>query len=254
MVLTLLLIAFGLFIIRSNIFTVKSVDVALEKIGCVDEDKIRVASNLIWKNIFFINSHKIESDLKAGFICVKKVNLSRNFPNKVKLSITGREPAAILMLLKSDEATSSSELEDFTNVESTPSAQALPSESFAIDKEGIIYSSNVEQIDITRIYVSGFNLRVGQKINEKIIGNALKILEKIKLFGVNAVDTKIYSEKIFLINGATKIIFKLDDNIDPQIASLQLILNKAKIEQDLLEFIDLRFDKPVVKLAPKKKN
>ena len=49
-----------------------------------------------------------------------------------------------------------------------------------------------------------------------------------------------------------KVFFRLDNEIDLQLASLQLILEKAKIDERILEFIDLRFDKPIVRFAPKK--
>jgi hypothetical protein len=39
-----------------------------------------------------------------------------------------------------------------------------------------------------------------------------------------------------------------------QVASLQLILHKAKIESALMESVDLRFDRPVVIYSPMSKN
>ncbi|TSC87728.1 MAG: Uncharacterized protein G01um10147_414 [Microgenomates group bacterium Gr01-1014_7] len=241
----LLIISMGVFLFRSNIFTITSIEVEIEKVGCVESDKIRDASNLLGQNFFLLNSSKLENDLKNKYVCIHKVNLSRYFPNKVKLFIFGREPAAILIVLKDGEATESAE--------ATPSAEASSSaEGFVVDNEGVVYSNSIEQINAPYIYAGGLNLTVGQKIKDDFIGKILKILEKLKSFGVDVKETKIYSNSLLLTGAMPRIIFKLSDNIDTQIASLQLILNKAKIDGEILEFIDLRFDKPVVKFAPKK--
>ncbi|MBI4038755.1 hypothetical protein HY384_02235 [Candidatus Daviesbacteria bacterium] len=64
-------------------------------------------------------------------------------------------------------------------------------------------------------------------------------------------------DDFFLINPYSnnpRIIFRLSNSLDVQLASLQLILGKAKIDGSRLEFIDLRFDKPVLKFTPKESN
>lgn len=251
--------------IRSNIFTIRSVDVYLEKVGCVSSEQIRGTSNALKKNFFFINSSEIEEALKKQFTCIKSVITARYFPNKIKLDVFGREPAAILVVLKNEEASESAVLEEFSKLESTMSAEASasasspfsvrgPSESFLIDNEGVLYSKNIEQVFAPKVYVSGLNLTLGKKIEWNLIKNILKILEKLKIFGLNLTESKIYSENILLINAVPKIVLGLEDKIDTQIASLQLIMNEAKINEENLEFIDLRFDKPIVRFAPIKKN
>lgn len=243
--------------LRSNIFTISSVDVHAEKIACADLNQIKDSANLLGQNFLTLNSEKVEKDLKKKFLCIRSVTASRDFPSRVKLSVFGREPAAILVAIDSQEATQSAVLERFSEIQATASAQEQGS-NFLIDEEGVIYSDNIEQINLsegrTRIYISGLNLTLGQKLTESPIQNTLKILEKVKAFGVDVKEAKIYSKNILLINAMPKMIFKLDDKIDIQIASLQLILMKAKINRGTvpLEFIDLRFDKPVVKIAPKK--
>ena len=256
---------------RSNIFTISSVDVQAEKIACANPSQIKDAANLLGQNFLIFNPAIVESNLKKKFLCIESIILSRNFPNRVKLSVFGREPVAILVVIKSEEATQSGVLERFSTLEATNSAETSlqwgeeKSSNFLIDEQGVIYSDNIEQINLSerlRIYISGLNLTLGQKLTEGLIQNTLKILEKVKTFGVDVKEAKIYSKNTLLINAMPRMIFKLDDKIDMQIASLQLILEKAKIDRgtiptevgrdsNQLEFIDLRFDKPVVKIAPK---
>jgi len=52
--------------------------------------------------------------------------------------------------------------------------------------------------------------------------------------------------KIEKIESKYKIYFNLEEDMAFQLASLQLILNQDKIEKDKVEYIDLRFDKPVI--------
>lgn len=247
---TLLLIFSSFLIIRSNLFTIKSVDVSSEKVGCTDNEHIKNSSDLFGQNFFLINFSKLYYDLKKQFICIKNVTVKRQLPDRVKLFVFGREAAAILVELNSKQASLSGELEA-SNSASFNFSASDQTESFMIDSEGVIYSKNIEQINIPKIYISDLNLDVGQKLNEDYINNTLKILEKVKSFGIDFKEAEIYSERFLLISAAPKIIFKLDE-LDAQIASLQLILNSSKIDNTSLEFIDLRFDKPVVRLAPKK--
>lgn len=49
-------------------------------------------------------------------------------------------------------------------------------------------------------------------------------------------------------SGRLTVIFSKEKNLDFQVASLQFILWRAKIEGKAPYFVDLRFDKPVVKI------
>lgn len=261
----IILILASFLVVRSNIFTITSVDVYVEKIACTDPNQVKDSAHLLGQNFLTLNSAKVESDLKKKFLCIRSIILSRDFPSRVKLAVFGREPVAILVAIDSQEASQSGVLERFSEIQATASAQAFPAvewgeekgNRFLIDAEGVIYSDNIEQINLSeerpRIYISGLNLTLG-KLAESLIQNTLKILEKVKAFGVDIKEAKIYSKNILLINAMPKMIFKLDDKIDIQIASLQLILKVAKINHWTvpLEFIDLRFDKPILRFAPKK--
>lgn len=260
--LVILIILSGFFLFRSNLFTVNSLAIQMEKTHCADENQIRDFSGVLGQNFLLINPANLESNLKNKFICIKTVDVSSNFPNKIKLFISGREPAAILIVLKNGEASESARiLEEFSRTKATSSAEATPSastnfytgepaEKFVVDNEGIIYSTDIEQISAPKIYISGIDVGIGEK-QDSLIHNGLRILEKVKNFALNIEETKIYSNNLLLTGNTTRVIFKLTDNIDTQIASLQLILDKAKIDNETLEFIDLRFDKPVVRFAPK---
>lgn len=252
------------FVFSAKIFFIKSIEIHLNKIDCVDETRIREASNLIGKNFFYLDFYGVENDLKKKFICIKGISFSKKLPDYVKMNVFGREAAALLTLTNQSEASESGILENFMQTQASSSAASSESaklsfstsgvsEKFIVDSDGMIFSKNYEQFSAPEVYISGINLSLGQMLEKGLVSNTLKILEKVKTFGIEVKEAKVISEKALLINGNPKIVFRLDSDIDKQTASLQLILKTAKIDSNTLEFVDLRFDKPIVKFAPKKK-
>ncbi len=233
-------------LLRSNFFTIKQIEIKKEKVDCATEQQIRNSTNLLGENFFLINTKNLIKNLQTKFICIKDINLARLLPDKVKLEVIGREGVALLVSLKNQEASLSS-----TENIATPSADL--ENSFIVDNEGFVFSKGVEGVNIPIIYTYEKNISLGQRL-DNLITDSLQILDKCKTFGLE-VRSGLINNNLLVINpfsDSIKIIFSLNNAIDTQIASLQLILQKAKIDSSQLEFIDLRFDKPVVKFAPKK--
>ena len=241
--------------ITSNVLTIKSTEVNFEKISCATSDQIQQSSNLLGQHIIFFDLAKSVNKLKSSFLCIKDVQIIRGFPDKVKIFVSGREAKAILLVLKNQEASVSAEVENIA----TPSARLEEIISnFQVDETGLIFSKEIKDSDRTKVYYNG-EINLGQK--QENITNALKILDKVKVLGLDVKETEILND-IFITypqiiedeeRYIPRIVFKLSGNIDTQLASLQLILNKAKIDLISLRFVDLRFDKPIVKLAPNNK-
>ncbi len=215
----------------------------MDKINCTTSEQIKDSSKIWGQNIFFINKKYLEKFLKDNFFCIKNINISRNIPDSIKIDVKGREAVAKLVLLNWEASASS--LIDAT---ATPSAQQF-GETFLVDDEGIIFSKDF--MDITKINVVNGNLSLGMKVNDFII-SSLKTLSGLKRMGINPSGMTLI-DNFLVIDGTPKVIINLSRSIDTQIASLQLILNKAKIDDVNMDFIDLRFDKPVAKFAPKKR-
>ena len=245
--LVIILLSVGILILRSNFFNIKKVDIALDKINCTDSETLRDSSGILGQNLIFIDSSKIINNIKNQFICVRKIVVSRQLPNKVKLSVSGREALGKLIKLNG-EATRSASPEEIA----TPSAQIF--EGFLVDEDGVVFSKDTEQSSIQSIFIDNIEISPGTKLGEGVT-NTLKILERVKIFNLNFQAVQILSNYLIIFPQIDnpKVIFRLNRDIDTQLASLQLILDKAKIDEDILEFIDLRFDKPIVRFAPKKK-
>lgn len=209
----------------SNFFLVKSVEVE-SNLTCVDKESLLNVASVSGTNFFLIRSLEIEKKLKVKFSCVKSVRIFKKFPNRVSLEVRNREPQAKIFIV--------------TNQESTPSAETAVG-SFLVDNEGMLFAGNQEA-----------GLKIYSENKNKDFKKIISILNKIKFFGIEIMDV-IVIENILLVNSVPKMNFSLDKDSDMQLASLQLILSKAKIDEETIEFIDLRFDKPIVKFAPKKK-
>lgn len=248
----LFLVIISALIFHSGFLKITSIDVSLNKIGCTDADQIKKTSNLIGQNIILLDSSRISYEIKNKFVCVKDVNVRRKFPGKVDLNVAGRNPKAMLLMSRETVATESS-----LDRIATPSArQSGDVNGFVVDEEGVVFAKGdaTSYTDIPRIYDLNGNISLGQKI--KMISDALEVLDKITSFNLSFSESEILNGLFLIYPRGTgpRIIFNLEDNLDTKLASLQLILGQAKMDGKDLEFIDLRFDKPIVKFAPKIKN
>ncbi len=244
----LILLILIVLVFPSGLFNVKMIDASLNgNLNCVSADQLKKESKLLGVNIFFVDRLSNVKNIKAGFICIKEIKLTKNFPDKVNLDVMGRESRVRLLVLNK-MATTSAILENI----STPSAKIVQT-AYLADEE-TIFAKEINQDSDSQIYLPGLDLSLGKKIGETI-KKSISILEKLKTFGLSTQTTQLVNEFliIFPSESQPRIIFSLEKDNNLQLASLQLILEKAKIDKESMEFIDLRFDKPIVRFAPKKK-
>lgn len=252
-VLILFLILDSYLLVTSRIFNIKSLEVVLDKVSCVDENSIRNEASFLGENFFLLDNRGFEEQMKVKYFCIQSVKLLKTFPDKAKIEVFGREAVAVLAQLTS-ESTLSGALENLASSSSSTLAQEKIESEFLVDRDGVVFlKDRLDNLPV--IYFLGGALNTGNSVGEGLIKSSLKILEKLKSFEVEIKDAKIYSQNILLIIPDTqkpRIIFAMDKNIEVQLASLQLILTQAKIDMQEMEFIDLRYDKPIVKYVPGK--
>lgn len=242
------------FIFKSEIFRIKKVAVLLHNTNCVSEQEIKAYINPN-QNILFFDQDKLIRQLQDKYHCIAFLKTFRKYPQLLAVEIYGRIPIAILQEIKPDIQDSLKELQ------STPSSQAakldfaMPKNTgvkYQVDKEGLIYSDNHQFPENTPlIYIQGHDISLYKQIDKGIINNAVEVVKKISSLTLNYNLVKIINFQL-LVSSEPKLIFGLDKNINRQLASLQLILQKAKIDSKVIESVDLKFDKPVVIYSPKK--
>lgn len=248
LILFLLILTIGIIylILKSNFFNIKNLEIKLSSAVCVQEEEIKksLEAKSLNQNILFFDAKVVQENLKREYICIKSASLIKKIPDRLEATIIGREAKIKVIPINSKEATISSNLENIA----TPSAKDFI-DIFLADGEGKIFSKD-PQDNLPIVFVYQNNIQLGEDMGIFAV-NILKVLENLRKFHLEIVTAKLVDE--FLVTEtAPKVVFKLSKDIDAQLASLQLILQQAKIDSNILEFIDLRFDKPVVRFAPKK--
>lgn len=218
-----------LIIFSLSLFRISKVEIEAKDINCSSLDEIQGVLNLKDQNFFIVQFTNAEKAILKKFYCIKSVKFEKFFPNKIKVDMEGRLPLANLI------ATPSGEFED----------------NFLFDEEGVVFSKdNIPYLP--KIYLSNFKPTLGQKLWDERMQNIIFILDRARLIKLDILEAWVKDNFLEVQTVGPKIIFRTDNDMDIQLASLQLILGEAKIDFSNLEFIDLRFDKPVVRFAPKK--
>ena len=252
----------------SGVFTLKTVEFNPRQISCASIEGIKalLPKN---KNILFIKAQEQAEIIRAKFPCLESVVISKRFPDTFIINTVERKTSALLRAgikiapitielpaESSAEATASSssaqpkvEPDDPYKID-----ESLYSKYFSVDSHGFILSENpVIETPLPQFYyLDDQELSVNEHLEDGIMESALKLLQKLVETQVVVQSAKIEEKNLF-INGPIRITFLLNKDIDSQIIPLQLILQKAKIDSEVIEKIDLRFDKPVVVYGKKAK-
>lgn len=268
-VLAVLILVFLLALFKFKLFSVTDIDVSQNQVGCVGTDEVKKAANVYGQNIFLVDAQKVSQNIRNKFPCVDSLQIERRMPNKITLKVEGRTPIARI------ESVSYELLSNLNSLEASPSStsalldwsfpEIFSGQLFLVDKQGVIFSG-FDGVHLPIIFASE-QIKTGQILSENLFAGISDIFSKLfelKIFVKGLPDDK--SPKVKLLEnsllidtqnssegGIPKLVFSLEKDVKPEVASLQLIFQKAKIDGRKIESIDLRFDKPVVIYAPQKK-
>jgi hypothetical protein len=253
--LVILIFFLAAIVLRTDYLKISSVSIEASELTCTNPDQIKQQANLLGKNFFLTNGQELESKLKKQYLCLDKISITKKFPNKVVIDVKNRLPAALISVIKQKP-----NLELDLN-EATPSSQTalldfkIPPEigRYLVDKNGVIYAtSEVQNIGVPPFfYLVDNSVYVGRIIDKDGLSNVISILNKLNEWQISLISVKDDQDKL-LIDGQPKIVFSLKKDVKEQLASLQLILETAKMNSNYINLVDLRFNKPIVIYAPKK--
>lgn len=236
-----------LIIWKSGIFNISKISLEINNASCVNEQSLKSDLNLDGKNILVISQDTVFEKVANKYPCIGQVRVERQFPHDIKIKIEGRNPVAGLISLPETS------IQFLNSLEATPSSQTAllnwsfpnrPTESFLIDETGIIFGNN-ESGDLPVIFINNQNLKVGYTMDPQLWVKSFFILDGLKKINIEFSKVKMIDDCL-QVEANPKIAFSLSRDILKQLTSLQLILQKAKIDGRIIETIDLRFDKPVV--------
>ena len=232
------------FLFLSDFFQIKNINISgFEEIpeerlsllvGERLENKILFFST---KSIFLANSNEIKKDVLKGFPSVNQIQIKRNFPDALDVSVI--EKIGLATFCQQFEEDKSS---------SFPFAGARESNCFVLDKEGIVFEENDGlQPVLIRTLISTDEISLGDKVIEK---DDLDQISEINSFLEENLDIPI---KEFIISSVEKLTaltqegwelyFNPREDIKWQLTKLKVLLDE-KIPPEKrkdLQWIELRF-------------
>lgn len=229
------------------------ISVIQDGIACVSNDILIQNIDIKGKTYWELDQKSLESNLINKFPCIMSAILSYKFPNEIKVSVKNRAPIASVV----GYAPKSSVL--FDNNEATPSSTSavldwsfpeLESKKEVIDNLGKVFLAE-DTSWLPLVLIDKPDLKVGDDFEDNVFRNLETALKKLPEIGISAYKFK-FQGNYLLVESSPKVALDLNGDILRQVASLQLVSRKSKIDSRELEVVDLRFNKPVVIYSPKK--
>lgn len=227
----------------SHSLLIKSSQFRIKKIYVTSEVEIK-KDDLIFnfdKSYFETDPDKIILDITKKYPEIESADLKKNFPGSVSLVIKKRTPVAV--------AVNGFLTESLVEAEATGSAnikygfEKKDNQEFLID----IYGRLLNKIE-------GEFPTIGLDLQNKSAGDSITSAPAIFMLQLLQ---KISEKPLWIVNNENKIVFYNYDgsfiimdssiSLEEQLSSLQLITNRFRIEGRKFEYLDLRFQKPVVK-------
>lgn len=237
---------------KFQVFNISAVDIKGQDIDCVDVTSLKKEVDLIGKNILLVKDENI-TNIAGKYHCVKSFTTKKHYPQKVTIFLNKRSPLARVLKLPNDSAF------NLASLTSSPSSQTalinwtfpkvLEKSYLVVDDTGYIFTTT-EATDSAIIFTSGGDLKLGLQLNVDRFSKIAVIINKLNelRFDTAYINPAIKIDGgycLVKLNGLS-LAFSLQKDIFGQLASLQLILQKAKIDGSKIETIDLRFERPVV--------
>lgn len=206
------------FLLKSPALSVKKIIVTTDYDFSANQEIARALESVKRENIFLFKEEKLAEEIKAQDIKIGNVEVKKEWLDKITVKIKKREAVALIPFQDS---------------------------FFLVDREGLIFSQEKENLVLPVLLLSLQNLTVGSRIEGKeknvfLILNALSGQEKIQSVKVEG------KESVLQLAENRVVLLFLDGETESKIKALQVILNRFKIEGKSFKKIDLRFEKPVV--------
>lgn len=215
-VLLLVLAGIGYFIFSSPFFKVADV-----KITGVDQSYASavydaIAETIKEKNVYNIREGYVSALISEKFPNLKLNDIKYNFPNKIEADLSQREEKYQIQAANG---------------------------TFASDEEGFIVAQT-EEASSSMDIIYDKSLEIGQRVEDVSFQAALiysQLNQNIKIEGGQIQLTLNNGAKVILPENAA--VSKATETY----TLLQKIIQKYSIDNRQIEFIDLRFEKPVIK-------
>jgi len=222
-VVLLALIFLGVFFYVNRFFLVKEIEI----FGNDKKNSINGLINLKNHNLLYISEQKTALDLQKENPWMESVIIDKSYPNKLTIKI---KPAIPIALIKVDQG------------------------FFYLDAGGKVIQkakkndSRLPQINYYQL-LSYFDYQPGNKIGYKDILLSLFFINNLNNLGYSVDTVDIAGFYMIRFNLKDKsILFSTEKDTKKQAYQLEQIIKRFKIEGVDFSSLDLRFDKPVIKI------
>jgi cell division septal protein FtsQ len=210
--------------LRTDIFQVKALEFEFEQLADEALVRQRISEGVLARSIFFLDTGKVEQEIKDSFLTVSAVSIKKEIPDRLLIRVSVRKPLAVIA--------------DKNKVR------------FLVDQEGLLFRQAAGE-DLPVIELSeDFEGAVGVKlaIDEQGIASYLQTLDLVSEKGLKTKAIYLRSETIELRLTKTTVWLSADREIAEQLELLTEILKRLKLQGRTPKSVDLRFERSVVKL------
>jgi hypothetical protein len=263
LVLAVILFLLAAIVLRTDYLKIKDVVIEANQLTCTTADQIKQQVNVVGQNFLLVKVTDLENKLRKQYICLDNIKVEKKFPDQLDVNVKNRLPVALVSVIKAKPSL------QLNLTEATPSSQTAlldfsvpapaPDSLYLVDKNGVIYADSQSQdIGMPFFYLVDNSVYIGRIIDKDGLNNLLKVLDQLSKWEIYSSHVKDNQTEL-LIDGQPKLVFSLTKDVKEQLASLQLILEQAKMNSNPIQsdskyinLVDLRFNKPIVIYAPKK--
>ena len=235
----------------SRQFAIKKVSVITTGLSCASSDQIARFVSAQGRSLVLFDLARVQKAILTKFNCVSQVDVVRVWPSALEIKVQGRLPVALIVSdsgglqiqLKQIESTASSHAALLNFSTDNPASQPL-----MVDKLGYVFGNASEGAKLPLVRFETQSWNIGESVSLSLLNGVLSINQELLKLGylVTLLRINAVNDLIVITDPGLKLVFSLNKDLNIQLASLQLILQKAKIESKPIDSIDLRFNKPVV--------
>lgn len=216
------------FFLNSDFFTVKEIYVNKDKGAALKESEVKLNRLYSGRNIFLVDLKQAQSMIKDEYPQLKKVEVRRQFPDRIEIDMIMREPVAVIEY----------------------------GGGVVIDREAVVVSTGVKVEGLIKIRGVGFFLNMpskGDRIKNPMLEKGLVLLDGVykkmgpNIKNINYVDISDKNNIILCIHGVN--VKMGADDFSHKIDRLNDMLRDSKLHLQEINYIDLRFKDAVI--APK---
>lgn len=209
-------------LVKGDFFKVNQVLCFDDGSPCQTDIWFKINSFALGKNLISLSPQDISQQIKNEFSEIEEVEIKKELPNRLIINLTKRKAIAVI---------------------------EMKNEYWQVDYRGIILTRRHELSDLPLIVSDEVAISSdGEKIESPQVLASLDCLYKLLFKNLEPYRMEIQNPQtliIYLRTGSV-VLYSFKNDWQLQVDSLQLILERAKIEGKQIKVIDLRFDKPVI--------